>query len=404
MLYVFTFALLFYFHLYLGPRGQSIRDISEISGAKIKSWSETFKARRVRRIVVDGLAPKVLHALTIIKAAVARYKDFYEGNFCNRYVDPIQVIMGVEFTYSPPPRKAVPYAAGIKTKGLSIPSTVNPLREGERSSDCAPVQLNHERMNASMSSESDQSYQHAWWTAATKDDGCMSQRSSVKVTQPRRHHPVYPSEEYDAHLGLFEVPCNTYEPRYREYRSPGYEQSRHLVQAPYEMFGGNDQGHLQGHPWTGVDMLRNTTVRNTIHHAMDSDDCKETPISCNERRQSRSSIWHPTGMIHDRTKSLFNCWFPDNVPSKKPVNSLHTQYSPMFEKNVKYDHMFTEFGEKCHISEEPEPLHACQQTFDSRNTPQQRSRRREDSPMHFKFEVTLDANAKEARRKLIFEE
>ena len=52
--------------------------------------------------------------LAILSEAVERYKELCEGKYCGKFVDRVQVIRGVEFFYSPPPRSAVPFAAALR--------------------------------------------------------------------------------------------------------------------------------------------------------------------------------------------------------------------------------------------------------------------------------------------------
>jgi hypothetical protein len=56
----------------------------------------------------------VVHALELISAAVDRYCDLTGGAYCGHSVERVQVIEGVSFIYSPPPRAAVPFAAALR--------------------------------------------------------------------------------------------------------------------------------------------------------------------------------------------------------------------------------------------------------------------------------------------------
>lgn len=104
--------------MYAGPSGASIRNVSQTSGATIRSWNETFlqdgQERKIRRIVIEGTHHAVINAISILSDAVDRYKDLCEGKYCGKAVDRRQIVRGVEFFYSPPPRSAVPYAAPLK--------------------------------------------------------------------------------------------------------------------------------------------------------------------------------------------------------------------------------------------------------------------------------------------------
>lgn len=113
----------------IGEKGQSIRDMERITSTTIKSWKDrTASGRPVRKLVVeshedssgDVKSCNVARCLHIIKAAVMHYKDLCEGLYCGEYVEPVRVIEGVAFTYAPPPRKNVPYAAGIKVKASKV--------------------------------------------------------------------------------------------------------------------------------------------------------------------------------------------------------------------------------------------------------------------------------------------
>ena len=112
----------------IGEKGQSIRDMERITNTTIKSWKDkTASGRPVRKLVIeserdhdDVKSWNVSRCLQIIKAAVMHYKDLCEGLYCGEYVEPVRVIEGVAFTYNPPPRKSVPYAAGIKVKASKV--------------------------------------------------------------------------------------------------------------------------------------------------------------------------------------------------------------------------------------------------------------------------------------------
>lgn len=64
--------------------------------------------------------------MAILSAAVDRYKELCEGKYAGRTVDRFQVIRGVEFSYSPPPKSAVPYAAALRPEGMSPPARPSP--------------------------------------------------------------------------------------------------------------------------------------------------------------------------------------------------------------------------------------------------------------------------------------
>ena len=102
--------------------------MERITNTTIKSWKDkTASGRPVRKLVIeserdhaDVKSWNVSRCLQIIKAAVMHYKDLCEGLYCGEYVEPVRVIEGVAFTYNPPPRKSVPYAAGIKVKASKV--------------------------------------------------------------------------------------------------------------------------------------------------------------------------------------------------------------------------------------------------------------------------------------------
>lgn len=121
----------------IGEKGQSIRDMERMTSTSIKSWKDrTAEGRSVRKLVIESVddvgadrkdgygahvgMENVARCLHIIKAAVMHYKDLCEGLYCGEYVEPVRVIEGVAFHYCPPPRKMVPYAAGITVKASKV--------------------------------------------------------------------------------------------------------------------------------------------------------------------------------------------------------------------------------------------------------------------------------------------
>jgi hypothetical protein len=136
--------------LYAGPGGASIRAISHKSGADIRSWNDSIttngRVRRVRTIVIEGNPRSVVLALSILCEAIELYKELCEGKYCGKFVDRCQVIRGVEFVYSPPPRSAVPYAAALKPEsggtgsGSGSPTTaITQHTGGAHSTDPASI-------------------------------------------------------------------------------------------------------------------------------------------------------------------------------------------------------------------------------------------------------------------------
>lgn len=72
------------------------------SGCDIKSWTEQAagRSRRPCRVfVLEGEEADILAAITIMTAAIDRYKDLCEGRCCGQAVGRVQRIMGVEFSY-----------------------------------------------------------------------------------------------------------------------------------------------------------------------------------------------------------------------------------------------------------------------------------------------------------------
>lgn len=101
----------------IGPSGATVRDIMRVSGSDIRSWTEHpgARSRRPCRVfVLEGEESDILTAMTIITAAIDRYKDLCEGRCCGQAVGRVQRIMGVEFSYQPPPKNVVPFAAALK--------------------------------------------------------------------------------------------------------------------------------------------------------------------------------------------------------------------------------------------------------------------------------------------------
>lgn len=66
---------------------------------------------------MQGDGDAVSRALTIIVAAVDRYKELCEGRCSGMAVGRLQHVVGVDFSYQPPPRNLVPFAAALKSTG-----------------------------------------------------------------------------------------------------------------------------------------------------------------------------------------------------------------------------------------------------------------------------------------------
>lgn len=340
--------------------------------------------RRVRQIVVEGHVSNIVHALTIIKHAVARYRELYEGRYCNQFVDPIQMIMGVEFTYSPPPRKAVPYAAGIRTKGTRDPSARRHDQRDDRKQKSHGLLPCINDSVTDVSSESDQSYQHMWSRDVTREEPHISVRD-------------------DDMLGLFEVPCDVYQPRSLEYHNPPTYRSegpQHPANT-YSMFGSQNQGYLRGYPWFEVNMLEDATVQSLDKYNTQPHVYTKSPVlksDANPTKISYRDAVHDSGNLFSSYGYQQPCRNQSDIWDRKPS----PRSTPRSEKHV-YDNMFAEFGHKCHVADKNSHAVGCR--GDHLNlTPHQKKIGEQVSPVHFTFEVTLDSKPKEARRKLVFEE
>ena len=148
----------------IGPSGASVRDLCALTRADVRSWTDTpavtayrarMAARRerggggggggegasyledeldsaaadepalhpafaridrpVRVFTVEGAPEAVSAALEIIGAAVYRYVRLTDGSCAGRTVGRTQVLKGITFTYQPPPKAAVPGAAGLRS-------------------------------------------------------------------------------------------------------------------------------------------------------------------------------------------------------------------------------------------------------------------------------------------------
>eukprot|EP01024_Parvocaulis_polyphysoides_P020338 TRINITY_DN19474_c0_g1_i2.p1 TRINITY_DN19474_c0_g1~~TRINITY_DN19474_c0_g1_i2.p1 ORF type:complete len:915 (-),score=187.09 TRINITY_DN19474_c0_g1_i2:283-3027(-) len=101
----------------IGPKGVSIREISNLTGCQMKSWTvdeDGVSIRPCRNFVLSGSPQSVLQSLDIILATIGRYKELAEGAFSGRSVNRIQKIKGVDFFYYPPPKTKISYAASIQ--------------------------------------------------------------------------------------------------------------------------------------------------------------------------------------------------------------------------------------------------------------------------------------------------
>eukprot|EP00884_Botryococcus_braunii_P017438 jgi/Botrbrau1/4378/Bobra.105_2s0024.1 len=110
----------------VGERGKHVRAIQERTGTHILSAnSELFDKQDIhqkiadnerpnRKFLITGEPSNVAQALRIIMDAVDHYKQLTEGACCGQRVGSEQIIHGIPFQYSAPPRHSVPYAAGIR--------------------------------------------------------------------------------------------------------------------------------------------------------------------------------------------------------------------------------------------------------------------------------------------------
>ena len=105
----------------IGASGASIREIMRHTGSTIQSWTQPPEAgvyhRPCRVFCIQGSAEAVMAASNIIHEAVERYKELCEGKRRGEFVQRLQYIRGVEFSYQPPPKNAVPNAASVNGAG-----------------------------------------------------------------------------------------------------------------------------------------------------------------------------------------------------------------------------------------------------------------------------------------------
>ncbi len=138
----------------LGPSGSSVRAISKLTGADIRSETQrpgqhVGCTRACRRFVIEGTNKSVANAVRIISSAITHYKELCEGAYCGMFflgvlqmspqpvqhhfipasgqsVSKMQVVEGVTFIYQPPPRSKVPHAASILVEHDSSTSSKSP--------------------------------------------------------------------------------------------------------------------------------------------------------------------------------------------------------------------------------------------------------------------------------------
>lgn len=312
---------------------------------KIQSWTETVthygSTRRVRKLVLDGKPRNVAHAVYIIKAAVARYKDLCEGNYCNQLVDPVQHIMGVEFIYHPPPRKAVPHAAGITTKPPKQRSSRRGKEntcENSSSVDLLKCLLDDTPLNAS--SKPKQSDFCSWSSTILGDERQrhVSQHDTWKEYQSSDDIIESSGIFSNDSLGMSEVPCDQAEPAlYSEQKRP-YSASQVSAKAGYHLFADNagHHHHLKSYPWAHVDMLRDTSVESLLHPRNAS------------YYQGPLSVHMPT--YRDRVVSS-----PQPPPVfERTLRRKKATPEPALPENY-LEHMFALFDEKCQLADDDGP-------------------------------------------------
>lgn len=297
--------------------------------------------RRVRKLVLDGKPRNVAHAVYVIKAAVARYKELCEGNYCNQLVDPVQPIMGVEFIYQPPPRKAVPHAAGITTKP---PKQRSSRRNKENISENPSMGLLKclvDGAPVSVSSQPKQSDFHSWSSAVLGNEK-QGNLSNGAWKEFESSDDILDSSGMFSNdsLGMSEVPCCNTMPALYGKEHTSHSGSQVSAHAGYHLFADNaGQDHLKSYPWAHVDMLRNTNVESLLSH----------PSNAKEGYyQGPSSLHLPS--------------YRDRLVSSSPPPPVYQRTSrrrkdasePKLPENY-LEHMFALFDEKCQVADDDGP-------------------------------------------------
>mmetsp|Transcript_8152 Transcript_8152/g.30253 ORF Transcript_8152/g.30253 Transcript_8152/m.30253 type:complete len:399 (-) Transcript_8152:970-2166(-) len=125
----------------IGASGASIREIMRHTGSTIQSWTQHPEIggyhRPCRVFCIQGTSEAVMTASSIIHEAVERYKELCEGKRRGEFVQRLQYIRGVEFSYQPPPKTAVPNAASV---GGQAAAAAAALLQGQQSR-ATPQQL-----------------------------------------------------------------------------------------------------------------------------------------------------------------------------------------------------------------------------------------------------------------------
>lgn len=96
----------------IGPSGQSVRAICEKSGAHIQSSTRSGVQGPHRLFAIVGNDKCRASAQHIIESAVNLYQQLFRG--LGKCVSRQQLICGVQFTWQPPPKSAVPQATPLE--------------------------------------------------------------------------------------------------------------------------------------------------------------------------------------------------------------------------------------------------------------------------------------------------
>jgi len=95
----------------IGNAGASVREITQHTGASIRSWTQPAEyffggfSRPTRVFCVEGDPAAIAEATELIYAAVDRYRALCEMKKRGEFVQRSQKIKGVEFLFQPPPRQ-----------------------------------------------------------------------------------------------------------------------------------------------------------------------------------------------------------------------------------------------------------------------------------------------------------
>ena len=95
----------------IGNAGASVREITQHTGASIRSWTQPAEyffggfARPTRVFCVEGESTAIAQATELIYAAVDRYRALCEMKKRGEFVQRSQKIKGVVFSFQPPPRE-----------------------------------------------------------------------------------------------------------------------------------------------------------------------------------------------------------------------------------------------------------------------------------------------------------